>query len=269
MDNRHIEFWQVLAASSLRYFIFAGITYLIFYVWKRYDWMNFKIQKKLPPSKAINHELSYSMLTLLIFAYVIYLLLFTSVRDYTKIYTDFHLYPLWYFLGSVVAVILLHDTYFYWTHRLMHWKKIFPFVHHIHHRSHNPTPLAAFSFHPLEACIEIGILPLIVFAFPVHGAAIAIFGLYMIVMNVIGHLGFELFPSGFLKNKVSRWFNTSTHHNMHHHYGRGNYGLYFNIWDRILRTNHPDYEKEFDAVVSTRDKSKSLSSVVDLHGRQV
>jgi sterol desaturase/sphingolipid hydroxylase (fatty acid hydroxylase superfamily) len=137
----------------------------------------------------------------------------------------------------------------------MHWKKIFPFVHHIHHRSHNPTPLAAFSFHPLEAFIEIGILPLIAFTLPVHRAVIGLFSLYMIVMNVIGHLGFELFPIWFLKNKVSRWLNTSTHHNMHHHYGRGNYSVYFNVWDRLFHTNHPDYEKEFKEVVSARNKS--------------
>ena len=38
---------------------------------------NFKIQRILPPSKAIHLELRYSMITLIIFAYVIYLLLFT------------------------------------------------------------------------------------------------------------------------------------------------------------------------------------------------
>jgi len=142
----------------------------------------------------------------------------------------------------------------------MHWKKLFPFVHHIHHRSHNPTPLAAFSFHPLEALIEIGILPLIAFTFPVHRAVIGLFSLYMIVMNVIGHLGFELFPDWFLKNRISRWLSTSTHHNMHHHYGKGNYGLYFNIWDKLLKTNHPHYEKEFNEAVSGRNGNDSQTS---------
>jgi sterol desaturase/sphingolipid hydroxylase (fatty acid hydroxylase superfamily) len=74
----------------------------------------------------------------------------------------------------------------------------------------------------------------------------------MISMNVMGHLGYELFPKWFLQNKISRWLNTSTHHNMHHHYGKGNYGLYFNIWDRLLGTNHPQYEKQFHDVVKHR-----------------
>lgn len=253
MEHRQVEFWHVLIGSSLRYFAFAGISYLVFYVWKKHFWMSHKIQKKLPKSNEVNNELTHSVITLLIFACVIYSLLFTPLRSYTKIYTDIRSYSLLYFFISLALVICLHDTYFYWTHRLMHWKKIFPFVHQVHHRSHNPTPLAAFSFHPIEAIVEIGILPLIAFTLPLHRGVIGIFSLYMIVMNVIGHLGFELFPKWFLKNKISRWFNTSTHHNMHHHYGGGNYSLYFNIWDRLLHTNHPDYEREFNTIVSIRD----------------
>jgi sterol desaturase/sphingolipid hydroxylase (fatty acid hydroxylase superfamily) len=128
----------------------------------------------------------------------------------------------------------------------MHWRRIFPYVHQIHHKSHNPTPLAAFSFHPLEAIVEVGVLPILLFTIPIHPAAVALFGLYMIMMNVFGHLGYELYPERFMKNRLlSKLFNTSTHHNMHHHYGKGNYGLYFNIWDRMMNTNHSQYEEEF------------------------
>ncbi|MDB6071628.1 MAG: sterol desaturase family protein [Verrucomicrobiales bacterium] len=31
---------------------------------------------------------------------------------------------------------------------------------------------------------------------------------------------------------------------------KGNYGLYFNIWDRIMGTNLPDYETRFREVMS-------------------
>lgn len=254
MNYRQVEFWQVVVATSIRYFMFAGIAYLIFYVWKKKNWMRYKIQKKMPTRRAINTELLYSILTMVIFAGVIYTLLFTPFRDYTKIYTDINEHSALYFFITFILTIFIHDAYFYCTHRIMHWKRIFPFVHHIHHRSHNPTPLAAFSFHPFEALIEIGVLPLIAFAFPVHKVVIGLFSLYMIVMNVIGHLGFELYPKWFLKNKIARWFSTSTHHNMHHHYGKGNYGLYFSIWDRLFNTLHPNYEREYDAAIAARAK---------------
>lgn len=255
MNPQEIEFWQVLAVSSLRYFVFAGITYIIFYTWKTENWILYKIQKKLPQVNAIRTEVMYSMITLLIFACVIYGLLFTPIRDYTKVYAGIHEHSVFYFFLSLFIVIFIHDTYFYVTHRVMHWKKIFPYIHKIHHRSHNPTPLAAFSFHPLEAIIEIGVLPLIAFTIPLHRGVIALFSLYMMTMNVIGHLGFEFFPAWFLRNKWSRWLSTSTHHNMHHRYGKGNYGLYFNLWDRVFKTNHPDYEKEYNNAIRRRDAS--------------
>jgi lathosterol oxidase len=64
---------------------------------------------------------------------------------------------------SLALMLLLHDAWFYWTHRLMHHPKIFRHVHLVHHRSINPSPWAAYSFHPIEAVIEAGIYLLIVF----------------------------------------------------------------------------------------------------------
>jgi sterol desaturase/sphingolipid hydroxylase (fatty acid hydroxylase superfamily) len=163
-----------------------------------------------------------------------------------------------YLLFSIVALILVHDTYFYWAHRTMHHKKIYRFVHRVHHDSTNPTPFAAFSFHPLEAIIEVGILPILVFILPLHPIAILVWLLFMTFMNVLGHLGFEIFPSGFTTNPLTKLSNTSVHHNMHHKYVNYNFGLYFNFWDKWMGTNHPNYHQEFESVASKQiDESKS------------
>ncbi len=69
---------------------------------------------------------------------------------------------------------------------------------------------------------------------------------YMTVMNVVGHCGLEILPRGFAKHWLTRWHNTTTHHDMHHRYVRHNYGLYFNLWDRIIGTNHQVYKVEFE-----------------------
>jgi sterol desaturase/sphingolipid hydroxylase (fatty acid hydroxylase superfamily) len=37
---------------------------------------------------------------------------------------------------------------------------------------------------------------------------------------------------------------------MHHQYFKGNYGLYFLFWDRIMGTLREDYDARFDAVKS-------------------
>jgi sterol desaturase/sphingolipid hydroxylase (fatty acid hydroxylase superfamily) len=221
---------------------------MLFYVWKKQKFQKFKIQATFPSKISINTELKYSVCTIFIFTTVILLFMRSPLNAYTKLYHQFNDHSVWYFIVSVLAAILIHDTYFYWTHRLMHWKKIFPYVHHIHHRSHNPTPLAAFSFHPLEALIEIGVLPVILFTMPIHPMAVGLFGTYMLTFNVIGHLGYELMSERFMRGRLLMVMNTSTHHNMHHHYSKCNYGLYFCVWDRLMGTLHKQYENTIKSI---------------------
>ena len=243
-----VRYLTTYGMISLRYILFAGTLFLIFYVWKKKDFFKYKIQQKYPENKHIAREMKYSFLSLSIFAVVGTALFFLHQKGYTKMYFNFHEHSFAYFLFSVVVFIVAHDTYFYFTHRAMHWKKIYRYVHKVHHMSTDPTPWAAFAFHPLEAIVEVGIVPLMVFLIPIHPLALFVWVLYQSAMNVMGHLGFELFPSGFTSGKLTRWHNTSTHHNMHHKNVNCNYGLYYNFWDRILGTNHSKYDETFEAV---------------------
>ena len=72
------------------------------------------------------------------------------------------------------------------------------------------------------------------------------------MVNVYGHLGYEIAPKWFRNSFLFEIINTSTHHNLHHHKFKGNYGLYFRIWDRIMKTEHPDYVKEYDKIQQRR-----------------
>lgn len=248
-----LRYLRTYGMLTLRYMVFAGVLYLLFYVWKRRDWFKFKIQQKFPKDTDVWREIGYSLLSMSIFAAVGLSIHLLQRAGYTQIYRDFSEHSIAYFIFTVVAFIVLHDTYFYWTHRFMHIKKLYPYVHLIHHKSHNPTPWAAFAFHPLEAIVEVGIVPIMVFLMPIHPLTILVWVLYMTGMNVLGHLGFELFPDGFASGRLTKWHNTSTHHNMHHKFTTSNYGLYYNFWDRVMGTNHERYETEFDKV---REHSK-------------
>ena len=63
--------------------------------------------------------------------------------------------------------------------------------------------------------------------------------------NIMSHLGYELFPKWLLRVPLLKWINTATFHSLHHTEFRGNYGLFFRFWDRILGTELPTYEKAF------------------------
>ncbi len=241
-------------ASLLRYAVLAGGAWLIFYRW-RPRWTHArKIQPAAPAAHQVRREIGWSLLTLAVFALVALAVFAAHDHGLTRLYTPVALHGWGWFWLSVGLMLVLHDAYFYVTHRLLHTPWLLRRVHYIHHQSANPTPWAAFAFHPVEALVQIGIVPLIVFTLPVHPGALAVFLLLMTLLNVGGHLGFELYPAGWVRHRVGRWHTTSTHHNQHHQRGRGNFGLYFTHWDRWLGTLHPTYEARFDEVQARIEK---------------
>lgn len=238
-----------------RYLIFAGALFLIFYVWKGRSWEYKKIQNKFPKNSEYLREFFYSALTISMFAVMGALLLYhPNIRPFTTLYPHISDRSWFYYFGLFPALFVVHDAYFYLIHRLMHTPFLYKHVHKVHHRSTNPSPWAAYSFHPFEALLEFGILPLFLFTIPVHWTHILLFFLAMIGYNVYGHLGFELYPRGFSDSKWGRWVNTSVNHNQHHQYFTGNYSLYFLFWDRLLGTLRKDYSEKYEEVCSRRDR---------------
>ncbi len=231
-----------------RYFLFAGMPYWIFWVWKKDRFQFRKIQQRTPNPARLRSEIRYSMLTSLIIAGAIMLTFCMMQAGLTRIYFDISDYGTSYFLFSILLMIVLHDAYFYWTHRLLHHKVFFKHIHKVHHFSSNPSPWAAYSFHPLEATIQAAILPVFAVMMPAHYAALFIFITCNLANNILGHLGYEVFPQSFSQHSVFNWLTTSTHHNLHHEKFNGNYSLYFRWWDLAMKTTHPDYPRRFQKI---------------------
>lgn len=250
-EYRGLFGWDVILLLILiRYLAVAGIFFFVYYFWKKQAWSFLKIQSRFPQTIDYLREVGYSFLTVLIFAAIGYLVFFSSMRSYTLVYYDISDYGMGYFIISIALMLLLHDTYFYWTHRAMHHRLVYRWFHKVHHLSTNPSPWAAYAFHPLEAIVEAGIVVLIVFVMPSHPMAVGLFLLIMMVYNVYGHLGYELYPKGFSKSTVGKWINTSVNHNQHHQFFVGNYGLYFLWWDRWMGTLRSDYDSAFEEIAA-------------------
>jgi len=242
------EFYVILLIIFLRYLILASLAFFVFYYAKKNAWSFKKIQSAFPVLSDYQREFLYSVTTTLIFASMGYLFFFGPLAKFTLVYPDIHSHSLGYFFFSVILTLVIHDTYFYWTHRLMHHPRLFKYFHRVHHLSTNPSPWAAMAFHPLEAVVEFGIVAIVPFFYPMHPLAIGLFLLLMMIYNVYGHLGFELYPKGFSQSRVGKWINTSVNHNQHHQYINGNYGLYFLWWDRWMGTLRSDYHQQFESV---------------------
>jgi sterol desaturase/sphingolipid hydroxylase (fatty acid hydroxylase superfamily) len=243
-------YFKLITLIGGRYFIIAGIAFLLFYVILKNRTRLKKIQARFPKPADYSREIFFSVLTILLFGIVPILILKTSLRQYTLYYTEIEKYGYTWFWLAFGVMLLLHDTYFYWVHRLMHHPRLFRVFHLVHHRSTNPSPWAAYAFHPLEAVVEVGIVVIFLFIMPIHTYHLPFFFLFMIVYNVYGHLGYELYPKGFSRHWLGKWINTSVNHNQHHQYFKGNYGLYFLFWDRLMGTIRSDYEDQFEEVKS-------------------
>ncbi|WP_181304706.1 sterol desaturase family protein [Rufibacter sp. XAAS-G3-1] len=249
-----VQFWLLYAVLAARYLFLAGVPFLVFYIFLPRKFARRKIQALFPKRRDYVREVGHSFFTFLVFALYGVVLSSALVLPHTQIYTNFSDHGWGYFVASVLLALIIHDTYFYWTHRLMHHPRLFKLFHLTHHKSVNPSPWAAFSFSPLEAVVEGGIIFVVALLIPIHPLAIVLFLFFMTVYNVYGHLGYEIYPQWLVESKVGKWLNTSTNHNMHHKFFKGNYGLYFRFWDEWLGTTHVKYQETLSKLVGAEKR---------------
>jgi Delta7-sterol 5-desaturase len=173
-----------------------------------------------------------------IFALEFLPLLYAIPAGWTQVYTDASRFGTTYLFVSFAAALVLHDAYFYWTHRWMHRPAVFRAMHLHHHRSHTPTPWAAFSFHGLESAVQGGIHLLIPFVLPIHVSVLGAFVVWATLYSALIHCGHDAFlargPRGLRWH--GRWLATALDHDAHHRGAPGNYALYFSFWDRVMGT---------------------------------
>jgi len=153
-----IKILTLFLVVLFRYVFLASVAFSLFYVVRRESWRFKKIQQKFPVGKDYRREILYSLSTSVIFTFVGWLVFMTPVKEYTRAYFTIRQHGVGYFVFSIVLILVVHDAYFYWTHRGMHHPAVFKWFHRVHHLSVNPSPWAAMAFHPLEAIVEAGII---------------------------------------------------------------------------------------------------------------
>jgi sterol desaturase/sphingolipid hydroxylase (fatty acid hydroxylase superfamily) len=251
-----LRVWLATYAVDLgRYVVVAGAAFLLFWVVGRERFRPRLIQGSHPPRRKLKHDFAWSMSTVAIFSLFGLGLHFGGHAGIFRRYESIAEYGWVWFLASIPLLIVLQDTYFYWTHRAMHTRLLYRWVHRVHHASTNPSPWTAYAFSPLEAIVHAGFVPLVWAILPLHQLAVFAFLAYMIVINVLGHLSIELLPQGFVSGRLTGLHTTTTHHNQHHRHFTSNFGLYSTFWDRTMGTLHPDYERTFERVAGTDEAS--------------
>jgi sterol desaturase/sphingolipid hydroxylase (fatty acid hydroxylase superfamily) len=246
------KFAIIFSSVLIRYLFIAGIAFLLAYKILTHKLESARIQKRQGKRVDFLREIRFSISSSFIFSVISLILYATPLKQYTLVYKNLNDYPYWWIPVSLILSLVIHDAYFYWMHRALHNKFVYRYAHLLHHKSISPSPFAAYSFHLFESVTEGMILPILAFCLPMHLITVILFITVSLMINVYGHLGFEIMPRRF---RNSAWFeilNTSVYHNLHHSKFKGNYGLYLRIWDRLCGTEHPDYVKEYDRVQAQR-----------------
>ena len=136
--------------------------------------------------------------------------------------------------------VLFYDAWFYWVHRLLHWKPMFRF-HALHHTSVAPTVWTNHHETIVESLLNQAYYALIVFVLPIPWQLLVVQKVYDQISGMLGHAGYEHFASPMARTP---WPLASTvFHDQHHGYFRFNYAHTFSFWDRIMGTLHPRYDR--------------------------
>lgn len=210
------------------------------------------------------HDLGFSASTFLIFAIMDVCFLYLESIGYTFIYFDIADYGYWWLIVSFLIVLFIDDMFFYWSHRAMHHPKLYKFFHRVHHESTDPSPLTAFAFHPSEAVIEQMMHFVLPFLLPLNFGVMIAWQIFSMLNNVLGHLGYEIYPKGWVKLPLLKFKTASTHHNMHHQLFNGNYALYFTWWDKWMGTEFKDYENRHNQIFERKNIKKSNEGLYSL-----
>jgi lathosterol oxidase len=255
LDGHLGLFYGFLLAFIGAYVIVAGVSFMFLYLVRPASVAHLKIQQQMPSRKEVLHEIGWSSLTLLVWAVMAVILIYFIDRGLTQMYSGIESLGVTYFVFSILFLVISHDAYFYWVHRLMHDSDFaYKYIHSIHHESKNPTPFAIFSFGPIEAVLMGLYVYLIVFLVPINIYALAALFVFDTTANLFGHMGYELIPKKVTKSRIGRMFNTSVIHDLHHSGQQYNYSLYFRFWDKFMKTANQDNEKVWEEFHARNEK---------------
>ncbi|MDP3745633.1 MAG: sterol desaturase family protein [Phenylobacterium sp.] len=234
-------FGLAVMANWLRYVFVAGTLYLLLYKTPIGRRGSYRDPSAEIPRGQIYREIALSSVSCLIFSVSAVAIHAVNPLGVTHIYDDAHRYGLLILPVTLLAIVVLFDAYFYFTHRMLHVIGVKRSTHYRHHISVYPTPWAALAFSVPEAAIIALFFFLVATAFPIYISVYRAFIWIVFIQSALHHSSHKIYPDGWKTTPILGWWTTADHHHLHHRFGACNFGLYFTLWDRVLGTEHPDY----------------------------
>ena len=145
-------------------------------------------------------------------------------------------------VGQIFFCMMIEDMTFHCSHRLLHLRAIYPFIHKIHHEHKVTIGLATSHAHPVEFIfgnlLPVAVGPLIL-GTRMHFVTAFTWYMLRIYESIDGHSGYEFSWSPF---RILPFASDYAYHAYHHSHNLGNYSSFFTVWDTVLGSNSEYYK---------------------------
>lgn len=145
---------------------------------------------------------------------------------------------------QLAAFFMIYDIVFFYSHKWLHHRSIYAYIHKYHHEWKSPTALSAAYAHPVEHLLS-NLLPagLAVLLLRPHFVSYNVFTLAGVLLTLYEHCGYE-----FIDNQ--------TFHNLHHSRFQDNYGVFFWLDEWYGTRARPKQEQnKMDAVEVVKEQT--------------
>jgi len=168
--------------------------------------------------------------------------LYTNLAFYATVLPfciSFEARPIWRHVAEILAVLLVFDFMYYFTHRFLFHGTLLRKVHSLHHQARKPTYVDALYVHPLETFIGLslflGSIPIVA---AVSGATLNVYSMVVATfvftqLNTLNHVYTSL-PKGFPFAWVD--YVTGVHAAHHVDMNHGNFATLTMFYDKLFGT---------------------------------
>jgi len=208
----------------------CALFYFFFYIYGKKRLHSIKFNPSYPDKKTIKLEIKLTLFTICSFLFWSLVTYVSYLENLNLLYTSWDDYGLIYLVMNIFLIAVVHDAYFYWLHRWQHHRSGKWMNHTVHHTFVNPTPFATLAVNIKESIVHMFFYCFITFIIPINLSVLILYLVISHLLSIIGHNGYNI------SNLPSQYFINAKDHYNHHKYVGGNFGLYFQFWDRWCKT---------------------------------
>ncbi|XP_063302286.1 fatty acid hydroxylase domain-containing protein 2-like [Pelobates fuscus] len=193
-DNELALFFLcTIVIPALSFWMYNAVLIVIHLTGKPHFFTEYKIQKNHPADLA---KLGRALITVVcnqIFISIPMIMLMYPIMKYFGNPCSIKLHTYYLVLLDLIICVLIEETFFYYSHWLLHHHKIYKYIHKKHHDWTAPIGIVGFYSHPLDHILS-NMLPAIIgpMLMGSHVTSIMLWFSIVVIGTTITHSGYHL-----------------------------------------------------------------------------